>query len=84
MGGKQERGEVGIDHGTAYAGHPEMAVGDCLAGLEDAVEATQTLAEPLERAARPLTYAHYLDPLCRDDTHDAAGAGEDVTGEDRP
>lgn len=83
VGGKQERGEIGIDHGTAYAGHPEMAVGDCLTGLQDAVQAAGLLAEALERAARPLTYAHYLDPLCRNDNDDTGGNGEDVTGDDR-
>jgi len=72
--GKQERGEIGIDHGTSYAGHPAMAVTDCLAGLDDAAHATALLAEALERAARPLTYAHYVRP----DTGSDGGSDEDT------
>lgn len=73
--GMQQRGELGIDHGTNYDGHPEAAVRDCLAGLEDAGTATALLAEALERAARPLTYAHYIRPDT-DDTDDIDG-GQD-------
>jgi hypothetical protein len=83
VGGKHERGEIGIDHGTAYAGHPEMAVEDCLTGLQDAVQASGLLAEALERAARPLTYAHYLDPVVRDSDDRDEDMGTDVTGENR-
>jgi hypothetical protein len=78
--GKQQRGEIGIDHGTTYAEHPAMAVADCLAGLEDAAQASAMLADALERAARPLTYAHYLDPLLCEQTDEDKDTDEDTEG----
>jgi hypothetical protein len=41
-------------------------VRDCLTGLHDADHASALLADALERAARPLTYAHYVDPFGTD------------------
>jgi hypothetical protein len=74
---KHARGEIGIDHGTDYAGETAAAVRDCLAGLADAGHATALLADALERAAGPLTYAHHLDPLVRDDADGDADAYEE-------
>ena len=70
---KHARGEIGIDHGTDYAGEVNAAVRDCLAGLADAGHATAQLADALERAAGPLTYAHYINPIAQ--TDDDAGEG---------
>jgi hypothetical protein len=72
--GQHERGELGIDHGTTYADQPAMAVSDCLAGLDDAAHASALLAEALDRAGRPLTYAHYIRP----DSDTDGGSDEDA------
>lgn len=77
--GKHEHGELGIDHGTDYDGEVNAAVRDCLAGLDDAVTATALLADALERAARPLTYAHYTGP--HTDTDDDRDGAEGETGD---
>jgi hypothetical protein len=75
---KHARLEIGIDAGTDYAGHAEAAVGDTLAALHAAEAAAGQLAEALDRAAAPLTYAHHLDSdtteMAVED--DGAGVGE--------
>ena len=68
---QQERGLIGIDAGTAYAGDPAGAVRDTTAALEDAQAAACRLADALEQAQQPFTYAHYAGPLA-DDGRDAS------------
>ena len=67
---QQERGLVGIDAGTAYAGDPAGAVNDATAALEDAGAAASHLAEALEQAQQPLTYAHYAGPVTDEEYRD--------------
>jgi hypothetical protein len=63
---QQERGLIGIDAGTTYAGDATGAVRDTTAALEDAQGAASRLADALEQAQQPLTYAHYTGALAGD------------------
>ena len=71
IGRQHDRGLLGIDAGTAYASDPTSAVRDTVAGLDDARAAALLLADALEQAQQPLTYAHYTGPL--DDDRDDEG-----------
>jgi hypothetical protein len=70
IGRQHERGLVGIDTGTAYAGDPAGAVHDTVAALDDARAAALLLADALEQAQQPLTYAHYTGPFVDDEGDD--------------
>jgi len=65
--GQQERGLVGIDAGTAYAGDPAAATRDTVAALDDARAAALQLADALEQAQQQLTDAHCTGPLADED-----------------
>jgi hypothetical protein len=67
----QDAGELGIDPGTDYAGDPDRAAVDTVAGLLAAAIAAGHLRDTLSQARRAITYAHYVDP-----------AGDDPTGDD--
>jgi hypothetical protein len=58
--GKHQRGEIGIDPGTEYAGAEPTALAEVLAGLDAAGRLATALADALDRAAQPLTYAHHI------------------------
>jgi hypothetical protein len=60
--GKHQRGEIGIDPGTDYADAEPTAVAEVLAGLDAAGRLATALADALDRATRPLTYAHHVAP----------------------
>jgi hypothetical protein len=86
---RRERGLIGIDPGTEYAGNASEAVSHSLAGLARARRAAAELAAALDDAAHPLTYAHHADPY-DDDTEyehetdsddEAFAAGPDDLGE---
>jgi hypothetical protein len=66
-----DAGELGIDSGTAYAGDPERAAVEAVAGLHAAAIAAGQLRDALSQARRAITYAHYIDP-----------AGDDPTGDE--
>jgi hypothetical protein len=62
MASRRERGLIGIDPGTDYAGNAHVAVSHSLAGLARAERAAAELAAALDAAAHPLTYAHHAEP----------------------
>jgi hypothetical protein len=70
---QHESGLVGVDAGTVYAGDAAGAVRDTVAALDGARAAAIHLADALEQAQQPLTYAHYTGPL---DDEDDDGAVE--------
>lgn len=59
---RQADGLIGIDPGTRYAGHPDWAVDDAVAGLRAAAAAAGQLRDALEQARHPLAYAHHTGP----------------------
>jgi hypothetical protein len=74
LSSRRERGLIGIDPGTEYAGDAAAAVNHCLAGLARAQRCAAALAAALDDAAHSLTYAHYTDP--DDETEDEDCAAE--------
>jgi hypothetical protein len=70
----QQAGELGIDPGTDYAGDPDRAAVEAVAGLHAAAIAAGQLRDALSQARRALTYAHYIDPAGDDPTGDEAAS----------
>jgi hypothetical protein len=62
----QDAGELGIDPGTAYAGDPDRAAVDAVAGLHAGAIAAGQLRDALSQARRAISYAHYTDPAGAD------------------
>jgi hypothetical protein len=70
----QDAGELGIDAGTAYAGDPERAAVDTVAGLLAAAIAAGQLRDVLGQARRAITYAHYTGTTDDDEAEAASGS----------